>query len=86
MRGQDVIGQALGSEIALLLGHPLVQPSVRMNDECGHASILLGRAGSSRCLGRRPPVKDHIQADKCHGYLSATAINRRAMAYVPVLS
>lgn len=42
MRGQDVIGQALGSEIALLLGHPLLQPSVGMNDECGHAPILLG--------------------------------------------
>ena len=46
MRGQDVIGQALGGEIALLLGHPLLQPPMSVNDECGHASILLGGAVS----------------------------------------
>src|SRR5437762_12630310 len=62
MRGQDVIRQALGREIALLLGYPLLQSSMSVNDECGHASILLGRlrthaawadAGSSRIA---PPV------------------------------
>jgi hypothetical protein len=66
MRGQDVIGQALGGEIAFLLGHPLLQPSMRVNDECGHVSILLGGPDLARCLEVARPSR----IVRCHGRFS----------------
>src|ERR1700735_484106 len=43
VRGQRVVRQTLGGEIALLFGYPFLQPAMGVDDESGHRSILVSR-------------------------------------------